>query len=41
MWLSPRERDALAHEPVYVEERHRKIVVNPDAHHWILRFLLD
>jgi hypothetical protein len=41
MWLSPQERDALAHEPVFVDTTHRKIVLDGEAHRRILEFLLD
>jgi hypothetical protein len=41
MWLSPQERGAFAHEPVFVDASHRKIVLDPEAHRRILEFLFD
>ncbi len=40
-WLSPQERAALARPPAIVPELHRKIILHPAAHRWILEFLLD
>lgn len=40
-WLAPQERAALAHDTVYVDAEHRKIVLSREAQRWILEFLLD
>ena len=40
-WLSPQERDALVHEPLYVLSYHRTIVHHPTTHRVILDYLLE
>ena len=40
-WLSPQELAAVVRPPVFVPAGHRKIVLHPAAHRWILEFLLE
>jgi hypothetical protein len=40
-WLSPQERAALAHAPVYLPGRHWEVIFQPDTHRRLLDFLAD